>query len=66
MNIQDDAVHIVIAFFTSWTSVSSLITCVQLNLAMIAVHFNYAKRPLAIPRLLFLARRSDRRIGHRN
>ena len=30
--------------FTSKTSVSSLITCVQLNLAIITVHFNYAKR----------------------
>ena len=30
--------------FTSKTSVSSLITRVQLNLAIITVHFNYAKR----------------------
>ena len=30
--------------FTSKTSVSSLITWVQLNLAIITVHFNYAKR----------------------
>ena len=30
--------------FTSKTSVSSLITCVQLNLAIITVHFSYAKR----------------------
>ena len=35
-------------FFTSWTSVSSLITSLQLNLAMITVHFNYAKRRLDI------------------
>ena len=30
--------------FTSKTSVSSLITCVQLNLAIITVHFNYDTR----------------------
>ena len=30
--------------FTSKTSVSSPITCAQLNLAIITVHFNYAKR----------------------
>ena len=30
-------------FFTSKSSVSSLITCVQLNLAIITFHFNYAK-----------------------
>ena len=30
--------------FASKTSVSSLIACVQLNLAIITVHFNYAKR----------------------
>ena len=35
-------------FFTSWTSVSSLITSLQLNLAMITVHFNCAKRRLDI------------------
>jgi len=35
-------------FFTSWTSVSSLITCAPLNLTMITVHFNYAKRRLDI------------------
>ena len=34
--------------FTSWTSVSSLITCMLLNLAMITVHLNYAKRRLDI------------------
>ena len=31
-------------FFTSWTSVSSLITCLQFNLAMITIHFNYARQ----------------------
>ena len=35
-------------FFTSWTSVLSLITSLQLNLAMITVHFNCAKRRLDI------------------
>ena len=40
--------------FTSWTSVSSLITCMLLNLAMITVHFNYAKRRLDILELLSL------------
>ena len=35
-------------FFTSWTSVSSLITSLQFYLAMITVHFNCAKRRLDI------------------
>ena len=49
-------------FFTFYTSVSSLITCVQLNLAMITVHFNYAKQRLDILKLLSM---SDWRIGCR-
>ena len=60
MNIQDGAERNVIAFFTSWTSVSSFITCVYLNLAMITVHLNYAKRRLDIFKLLSM---SDGRIG---
>ena len=39
-------------FFTSWTSVSSLITCVQLDLAMTTVQFYCAKRRLDILGLL--------------
>ena len=42
-------------FFSSWTSVSSLITCVQLNLAMITIHFNYAKHRLDILKLLSMS-----------
>ena len=49
-------------FFTAWTLVSSFITCVQLNLATITVHLNYAKRRLDILKLLSM---SDRRIGRR-
>ena len=41
VNIQDGATRNVIAFLELQ---SSLITCVQLNLAMITVHLNYAKR----------------------
>ena len=40
----------------TWTSVSSLITCVQLNLTKITVHFNYeVKRWLYILRLLSMS-----------
>ena len=48
-------------FFTSWTSVSSLIRCVQLKLAMITVHFNYDKRRLYIVKLLSM---SDERVQY--
>ena len=37
--------------FPSWTSVSSLLTCVQLNLAVITAQFSYTKRRHAIRRL---------------
>ena len=37
--------------FPSWTSVSSLVTCVQLNLAVITAQFSYTKRRHAIRRL---------------
>ena len=46
--------------FISWTSVSSPLTCVQLNLAVITINFSYAKRRLDILRRLF---RSEGRIG---
>jgi len=52
LNIQDVAERNVIASFFLGLSVSSPITCVQLNLAMITVHFNYAKRRLDILKLL--------------
>ena len=57
MNIQDGAMRNVIAFLELQ---SSLITCVQLNLAMITVHLNYAKRKFDILNLLSM---SDGRIG---
>ena len=47
-------------FFTSWTSVSILITCVKLNWAIITVHFNNTKRRLDILRHLLM---SDGQIG---
>ena len=48
-------------FSTSWTLVSSLgKTCAQLNLALITVQFNYAKRRLDILNIHFI---SDGRIG---
>ena len=48
-------------FSTSWTLVSSLgKTCAQLNLAMITVQFNNAKRRFDILKLHFV---SDGRIG---
>ena len=57
MNIQDGAMRNVIAFLELQ---SSLITCVQLNLSMITVHLNYAKRLLDILNLLSM---SDGPIG---
>ena len=52
-----------LSFFPSWTSVSSLLTCVQLNLAVITVQFSYAKRRHAILRLDSM---SDGQIGRRS
>ena len=46
-------------FFTSWPSVSSLITCVQLNLSMITIHFNYAEQRLDILKLIFPCRTDE-------
>lgn len=43
--------------------ISSLVTSIQLNLAMITVHVNYAKRRLDILRLLSM---SDGRNGRHN
>ena len=57
VNIQDGATRNVIAFLELQ---SSLITCVQLNLSMITVHLNYAKRLLDILNLLSM---SDGPIG---
>lgn len=62
VNIQDGAERNFI-FFPSWTSVSSLLTCVQLNLAVITVQFSYAKRRHAILRLDSM---SDGQIGRRS
>ena len=49
--------------FPSWTSVSSLLTCVQLNLLVITVQFSYAKRRHAIRRLHSM---SNEQIGRRS
>ena len=49
--------------FPSWTSVSSLLTCVQLNLLVITVKFSYAKRRHAIRRLHSM---SNEQIGRRS
>ena len=57
MNIQDGVMRNVTAFLELQ---SSLITCVQLNLAMITVHLNYAKRLFDILNLLSM---SEGRIG---
>ena len=58
VNIQDGTERNVIAFFISWTSVSSFLTRVRFNLAKItAVQLNYAKRRLNI--LSFYPCRTD-------
>ena len=63
VNIQDGAERNFIApllLGLSWT-ISHLITCMQLNLAMITVRFNYAKRRRDILKLLFMSERQIRR-----
>ena len=49
--------------FPFWTSVSSVLTSVQLNLAVITAQFSYAKRRHAILRLDSM---SDGQIGRRS
>ena len=63
VNIQDGAESNVIASLPNGLQFPSLIMFVQFNLAMITIHFNYAKRRLDILKLLSM---SDGRIGQLN